>query len=596
MRDSPRRATEALAGGMRDSPRRATEALAGGMRDSPRRATKALAGGMRDSPRRATKALARGVEQEGGRKRQKKNRKVGAKRSNKRVAECFLGSERKRVCKMCEKPMGFKDSQTSTGAKHMARHHRPHWDIWQRRVVEGLEPGESFPMGGYPHVPDGKAPNEWSKTWPHPPPGATIPSLSPAAADARQPTMDRFLGPRVSEPRLRQAIVEFIASTDSSFRIVEDPAFRRLLAVCNPQCGDAIPIPDRTTVSRDLRFYSEAARAVVKSEFGAGSGSGRVSFTTDIWTGGNRRGYMTVTAHFISRDFQLRQCTLEFMELGARHTGRLIADVFARVIREWELVGFCMGVTTDNASSNTAAMRRLAGLGCHALATPLLADGMHFRCLAHIPYLAVQRALKLPAVRVPLKLLRDIATFVGWSERRTREFEAQQRSDPVLKGTVLRLVQDSEVRWGSTHEMVARALRLRRSLTAHFAVEQGETAEERAKYVALRLTDAHWDTLDVLAEFLAPFSSITVAAEGSSYPTSSAVVPQFNELMDTLQAWPSPRLIGRQLVGVAFPVLERYYCSSSDELVVATFLNPRHEAGVLRGWIKETEKLGVEEL
>ncbi|CAI6012441.1 unnamed protein product [Closterium sp. NIES-65] len=218
---------------------------------------------------------------------------------------------------------------------------------------------------------------------------------------------------------------------------------------------------------------------------------------------------MVITAHWITKDWQLRVATLDFVDLGEKHTAVVIADAFEDVLHEWGLVDRCFGVTTDNAESNTAALRILAGQGHYGREEPIVAATMHFRCLAHILNLAVQRALGVDAVK-------------------------------------------------------------------------GTTKAEKERVSELSLSAEHWESLTELVEFLDPFNSVTLAAEGSMYPTVSAVVPQFNELMDQLEGayhdvQSPPTELRKQLINAALPLLKKYYYGSSDELVVATFLDPNYK-------------------
>ncbi|CAI7774531.1 unnamed protein product [Closterium sp. NIES-53] len=102
--------------------------------------------------------------------------------------------------------------------------------------------------------------------------------------------------------------------------------------------------------------------------------------------------------------------------------------------------------------------------------------------------------------------------------------------------------------------------------------------------MALRISAEQWDTLEELAKFLMPFNAVTLAAEGSLYPTASRVVPQYNELMDSLEkirdsTTSPPSVIMRKCIDASLGKLQEYYYSSSDELSVATFLDPAFKLG-----------------
>ncbi|CAI5494696.1 unnamed protein product, partial [Closterium sp. Naga37s-1] len=102
----------------------------------------------------------------------------------------------------------------------------------------------------------------------------------------------------------------------------------------------------------------------------------------------------------------------------------------------------------------------------------------------------------------------------------------------------------------------------------------------REQLDGLRLSDVHWDALVELKEFLEPFNSITKAAEGSLYPTAASVVPLYNQLLDKLEI--SYRKEGvtplrQALVSAALAKLKKYKYGEKEELVIATFLDPRYK-------------------
>lgn len=62
-----------------------------------------------------------------------------------------------------------------------------------------------------------------------------------------------------------------------------------------------------------------------------------VALTTDIWTSNAVESYITVTAHFIDKIWQLSTCVLLTKEMAERHTGRNIADRLTEMAKEWDI-------------------------------------------------------------------------------------------------------------------------------------------------------------------------------------------------------------------------------------------------------------------
>ncbi|CAI6009744.1 unnamed protein product [Closterium sp. NIES-65] len=466
----------------------------------------------------------------------------------------------KRRCRKCSKWISFAGGTNSTGEGHMISKHKAHWDIWDRKWKAGeIGPNDYFPEGGYGtgEVPDGRNPWIGSLTWPAPPP-------THGAALGQQP-MTAYFGERFDKNALQQALIEFVVGTDQPFSVVEHPTVRQchcielylpananatlhyqhtyqgfftfphhmqflqLMVTANPQCGEERVILTRATLARQLMRLAKLAQERLKAELHA-EGVGTVAMTHDIWTGADHRAYMAVTGHCLTADFELRQVTLDFRVLPAEHTAEKIVEVLEDVVRDWELEGRTIAVTTDNASSNVAAMEYLCRGGAGDRQPRMFSSGLHVRCLAHICNLAVQLALKkVTRIAKPLALLRELASFIGYSPKRTGAFEGIQREENQreLTRALLRLRMDSENRWGSTYLMIEHAIRLRHAIETFVQRAPHCNAKDAARLQGLQIME--------LANFLQPFHAVTLAAEGSTYPTINRVVPQFNELLDELE-------------------------------------------------------------
>ncbi|CAI5461332.1 unnamed protein product [Closterium sp. Yama58-4] len=488
--------------------------------------------------------------------------------------------DKKRRCRKCNKWISFAGGTNSTGEGHMMSRHRAQWDIWVRKWKAGeIGPNDYFPEGGYGtgEVPEGRSPWMGSQTWSAPPPVH-------GASSGQQP-MTAYYGERFDKNALQQALIEFVVETDQPFSVVEHPTFLQLMVTANRQCGEERVIPTSTTLTRQLMRLAKLAQERLKAELHA-EGVGAVAMTHDIWTGADHRAYMAVTGHCLTDDFELRQVTLDFRVLPAEHTAEKIVEVLEGVVRDWELEGRSIAMTTDNASSNVAAMKYLCRGGPGDRQPRLFSSGMHVRCLAHICDLAVQLALKkVTEIAQLLALLRELASFIGYSPKRTGAFEGIQREENQREPTraILRLRLDSENRWALTRGTLHIPL-VPPSHLNPFQNQQHCNAKDAAQLQGLQITDDMWKGLKELATFLQPFHAVTLAAEGSTYPTINRVVPQFNELLDELERMrdstttpPSQVLLG--CIEAALGKLAEYYDGSSDELMIATFLDPSFKLG-----------------
>ncbi|CAI5977295.1 unnamed protein product [Closterium sp. NIES-64] len=506
-----------------------------------------------------------------------------------------------RNCKICKKKISWKGSCTSTGKRHLKRSHYPSLQIWCRRFKDPNKPDNlTFPDGGWgPDVPDQTAwPWEHAATWPRivQTPDSAVTGGSEAGG-SRQMSMAAFVTPHVHGQQLREGLVQLFAAADLPFRLVECREFKAFVQMLNP--GAALLLGSRHRLARDMQAYGEAAREDMRQLLVGDGLAGRMSLTFDIWTGENNVAFMGVTAHYVTSDFQLKQAVIDFRELKGSHTGDLIADELEEVLREWGLEKMLFAVTCDNAENNSRAMRLLAGVpdarpGSRPRHPPLLSRWRHFRCTAHVVNLAMQAALKVDEVAEPLKRLRDVANYIGWSTLRTDRFFELQKGYAATRpqgppgsrrpSGPLRLIVDCLTRWGSTLHMVNRGFELRMPIAMFFDdsdVRMSSISKETKKaWDAIRLTDAHWDDLAELRDFLTPFEQVTLFAEGSLYPTLSAVVPQYNALIDLqekAQRTPGISPLRSSLISAALSKLERHMGGVSEEAAIATFLDPRQK-------------------
>ncbi|CAI5988500.1 unnamed protein product [Closterium sp. NIES-64] len=396
--------------------------------------------------------------------------------------------------------------------------------------------------------------------------------------------MERWMTTKLTSVQLRQAITKLVVTCDLPFRIVEAEAFRELLILLNRNCAQKNFIPSRWTVSHDTVVYAAAALQSAIAEMLAKEGElgCRVSFTIDMWTAPNNRAWLVVTGHWIDENYQLRTMVFEFREIHGRHTGKQMARVVEETVVQWGLETHCLGFTSDNASSNTAAFRWMSEDGGGQC---FFNSRMHFRCLAHVINLAVKAALAVTAIRKLLKIQREMASWIGFSPQHSGKFLGLQRTlnaqgNPAKPKPALKLVQDSPTRWGSTHDMVERAGNLQEPISAFFAQTQGVSKADKAKLDTLRLTDADWETLHSIKTFLSPFAKVSKAAEGAAYPTVAMVLPYYNDLIDAMESRlaKEPSATLKPMIEAALGLLKKYELMSSNELWIATFLDPSMKA------------------
>ncbi|CAI5998934.1 unnamed protein product [Closterium sp. NIES-64] len=504
------------------------------------------------------------------------------------VTRCFEKipehPKEKRRCRKCNMEISFAGTNYTTGRTHMQGQHLNHWIIWLRKF-HGGEVGQNdhFLEGAYgidDEVPDGGVKWVGADTWPAPPTEGVL-------ARKGQQLITQTYPKRFDKDYLQHAMCEWVVATDQAITVVEHPTiviqcaatyvptphtpsrwqFCNMMAAANPECAVEKVIPSRSTLAHQIIRLAGLARIKLMEMLPA-DGVGAVALMHDIWTGENQRSYISVTGHCVNEKFELMQITLDFHAMPGKHTSARIIEVLLDVVKEWNTEKRCIAVTSDNVSANVAAMEFLCRGGPTDRHPPLFFSEMHVRCMGHICNLAIQLGLKTALdIKEPLGIVRDLASFIGLSPKRTTLFEKiQKRADE--KARILRLRGDNEVRWGSTYLML----------------ERNSHRKDAKRLQALTLSSEQWLALEELAAFLKPFHAVSLAAEGSKHPTISRVVPLFNELLDGLDTLKNsvsspPSGVMKDCITKAEEKLMEYHSSSSDELWVATFLDPSFKIG-----------------
>lgn len=129
-----------------------------------------------------------------------------------------------------------------------------------------------------------------------------------------------------------------------SFRIVEDPAFHRLMKTGRPQTR----IPSSRTVARDVHVVfkrvKERIAKMLQVNFQAilseitltvsQEYNSRLNFATDAWSSPNNRAFVAQTVHFEQNGIPT-SFLLDIIEVAASHSGKTLANAFAKILEDF---------------------------------------------------------------------------------------------------------------------------------------------------------------------------------------------------------------------------------------------------------------------
>jgi len=173
-----------------------------------------------------------------------------------------------------------------------------------------------------------------------------------------------------------------------------------------------------------------------------------VAITTDEWTSLANEAYITVTCHFVNKNFELITAVLSTATLATptNHSAANVAESLMQVLSEWGLQKKVVSIVTDN----DATMKK----ACEDMSLK------HLPCFAHTINLLVQEILKMEILRPVLTKCKSIVAFIKRSSTTMAKFKvAQNCTDPLT------LIQEVPTRWNSAYHMIERILATKDALT-----------------------------------------------------------------------------------------------------------------------------------
>ncbi|XP_058742086.1 zinc finger BED domain-containing protein RICESLEEPER 2-like [Vicia villosa] len=268
-------------------------------------------------------------------------------------------------------------------------------------------------------------------------PTQTILTYSTIPGVGLVPTSSRF-----DPVGCRKGLAYFIILDEKPFRTFEGEGFKYFCYQMQPQ----FTIPSRRTIARDcFQIYLDEKvrlKALFKSD------CNRVAITTDCWTSVQNLNYLTLTAHFIDKDWQYQKRIISFASIP-NHRGKTVGKKVEDVLKEWGLKNVST-ITVDNAASNDVAVKYLEQKIRNMNGLFLDGFGFHMRCCAHILNLVVRDGLKVASTSI--SSVRNAIRYVRSSPHRALKFnECVGYANITCKKSVC---LDVSTRWNSTYLML----------------------------------------------------------------------------------------------------------------------------------------------
>ena len=251
----------------------------------------------------------------------------------------------------------------------------------------------------------------------------------------------------------------------------------------------------------------ESVRGFVHKEIGQ---INTYSLTFDYWTSISSKSFLTITIHFLTQEFKLRDYVLKTIEIKEDHTGVNTAKVIKSVLQEYSLPNGShhkIWAVTDGAANMKKTVKEL--------------QWPHILCFSHILHncLTTNSWFKEGGISIFLEKCRDLIKFFRLSPKNSNALKQIQEK---LKLPQIKLKLDVLTRWNSMYDMLERLVDNRVAIV-NLALEKQEVNK-------LSLTNNEWQELIDVKETLSPFKAITDLLSSSKMPSISILKPIINNI------------------------------------------------------------------
>ncbi|KAM6551154.1 hypothetical protein CsatB_000962 [Cannabis sativa] len=376
-----------------------------------------------------------------------------------------------------------------------------------------------------------------------------------AANPTTSPSIPFNFDPDLARIKLAQMIVKH----EYPLSMVEHSGFIEYSSTLCP----TFQMVSRNTIRSDIMKMYKAEKEKCRQSLE--KSRSRIAITSDMWTANHqKRGYMTVTAHFIDDSWTLHNQILSFKYVPCPHDAPALLEALRSCLNEWKIEDKISTVTLDNCSANDSMIDLFKGQ-FEPDSFILKGKLLHVRCCAHILNLIVKDGLSV--IGDSVDKIRDSVAYWSGTPKRHEKFEdtARQLGVPYTKKISL----DCVTRWNSTFLMLSTALSYK-------------TVFERARLRELRLrcapSEIDWQNAQQLCDKLEVFHEVTELFSGTKYPTANIFFPKICEIKTNIDSWMSSDVpFIKDMATQMMSKFQKYWKEIHGLMCVAVVLDPRYK-------------------
>ena len=329
----------------------------------------------------------------------------------------------------------------------------------------------------------------------------------------------------------RRLLAQWTARSLRPFSVTEDRGLQDVVDFATSVKGRLI-LSSRNTnqkyVMEEANVVSDKVLKVIEKEC--------IYFacTTDMWSSRHRKSFMTITHHFLTENFFMKNFVLEVKEVFGSHTGELILNHMKMSFNTWNLDPLLLAMMVRDSGSNIKKACREWGIpncSCighnfHLITGPLLVkpkgkkgvgdeddddvDDMYDDCFSKF-YVEHDIMTKIRSI---VDEVRKLTSFIKNS---SKTIEIIKKLQLRMGEKVLRVQHDVPTRWNSTLHMINRIIKLHDPINEFLSFYKSASGRKEFKGNKTELsdlTDEKWAILKGLSYLLTCFDKATVMLSG----------------------------------------------------------------------------------
>ncbi|CAN1351906.1 Putative AC transposase [Linum perenne] len=360
------------------------------------------------------------------------------------------------------------------------------------------------------------------------------------------------------------------------FKFLEHRGFKHFLSLSIPE----FEIPTEATVMHDCYQLFLLEKEKMKQQL-KDNCPGRVSLTIDRWKSVQQSEYICVTAHYIDKEWTLRNQILSFCPIRGPK-GVDIGNVIESCLKDWRIDDKVFSITVDSGSSSDVAINYLKDQFNQSGAGILGGKFLHVRCVAEMINLVAVDSLTEMSKSV--KRVREAIRYIRQSSSGLFKFKRWIASMGNKKWVSLRL--DDPTNWFSTYLMLQSATKLQGAFNQfaltdeHYRHDLNLAEDESGERIGV-LDETDWTNVKGLVKFLSQLPELIWNLSSSLPVASNDVLDDLCDVFRTLNNWTYSSDLELSQMGVKMKEKFKKWWGKVDTnstlLSIAAMLDPKYK-------------------